>query len=233
MTGRGIGSPGGKDTRDREARQALWDRMYRDGWCKDADPGACWLEGHRALLATAKDRSAVDLGCGRGIIAKWLRGRGFSVVACDISDVALATLREADAAIETRCFDMAGDWPDDLPIPGVVVASLSLHYFSVEDTVRIFDRIHALLPSGGLLLLRVNARREAEEKHGELIAGKLDEDFYLMKDGGTRRYFTPDTLRAFLNGFTILSLSEGNFAYRGREKHFVEAVLQKPEGNAK
>ncbi|OBA86098.1 SAM-dependent methyltransferase [Mycobacteriaceae bacterium 1482268.1] len=99
---------------------------------------------------------ALDLGCGEGGDAVWLAERGWSVVAVDISDIALDRAREAAAArgvtgsIEFLQVDLSADFPDgtfDL------VSSQFLHSRVYLDRQKVLERGLAALRPGGLLVI--------------------------------------------------------------------------------
>ena len=75
------------------AQAAEWDARYSEG------DGARWSGRPNGRLvaevATRRPGLALDVGCGEGADAIWLAGRGWTVTAIDISDVALSRAREA------------------------------------------------------------------------------------------------------------------------------------------
>ena len=106
----------------------------------------------RALIPDLTGRRVLDLGCGFGWTARWMRERGAaSVLGLDLSETMLARARAdtADPAIQYRAADLEGlDLPDDAF--DFAFSALAFHY------VRDFDRLvraigRALTPGGGLV----------------------------------------------------------------------------------
>ncbi|MGU3499551.1 FAD-dependent oxidoreductase [Mycobacterium sp. C31M] len=97
---------------------------------------------------------ALDLGCGEGADAMWLAARGWSVVATDVSDVALQRATE-DAGellshIDFQHHDLEETFPDgqfDL------VSAQFLHSKLPMDRVRVLRRAAEAVTPGGTLLI--------------------------------------------------------------------------------
>jgi SAM-dependent methyltransferase len=99
---------------------------------------------------------ALDLGCGEGADACWLAGRGWTVVAVDISDTAL---RRATAAAEAQGLsdriqfvqhDLSDSFPDgtfDL------VSAQFLHSMLPFDRPRVLQQAASAIRPGGMLLI--------------------------------------------------------------------------------
>src|SRR5688572_9131274 len=72
---------------------AEWDARYSEG------EGAKWSgRPNGRLVAEVADLTpgrALDVGCGEGADAIWLAGRGWTVTAIDVSEVAIRRAREA------------------------------------------------------------------------------------------------------------------------------------------
>ncbi|MET4682946.1 class I SAM-dependent methyltransferase [Brevundimonas faecalis] len=106
----------------------------------------------RALIPDLTGRRVLDLGCGFGWAARWMREQGAtSVLGLDLSETMLARARAdtADPAIQYSLADL-----EDLDLPAdtfdFAFSALAFHY------VRDFDRLvraigRALTPGGGLV----------------------------------------------------------------------------------
>jgi cyclopropane fatty-acyl-phospholipid synthase-like methyltransferase len=116
-------------------------------------------------------RSVLDLGCGQGLLIAWLRAArrldaegawpltwaAAPTVHC-IRGVELAEreVRRALRALGTDCNVTQGDIRSaEIGHHDAVVVFDVLHYMAESCQERVLRRIHAALPSGGLLLLRV------------------------------------------------------------------------------
>lgn len=109
----------------------------------------------RAMLPMLEDKRVVDLGCGFGWAARWMREQGAaSVLGLDLSQnmVARARADTADPAIEYRIADL-----ETLELPeaafDLVYSALTFHY--VEDFPRLVGMIHKALVSGGDLVFTI------------------------------------------------------------------------------
>lgn len=109
----------------------------------------------RAMLPGMAGLRAVDLGCGFGWVARWMRENGAaSVLGIDLSRNMIERAKEttADPAIEYRIGDL-----DTLDLPAaafdVAFSSLAFHY--VADFARLVATIHRALAPGGHLVFTI------------------------------------------------------------------------------
>ena len=203
----------------------IWNQHYtlhRSGTAGDA-----WIGRHAPLLEPLRHLPCLDLGCGSGENAARLHAAGFQVLACDFSATALQTLSAIHPDIETACFDMTRPWPAHLHGFGLVLASLSTHYFTLADTRAVYRRVYRSLAPGGVFILRVNSRREFDRRDKDNIVRELAPDFFLTHHGAHKRYFAATSLAAMLGDFARIKAAEGTFLYRGHDKHYVEAIAHK------
>ena len=105
-----------------------------------------------ALLPEVEGRRVLDAGCGPGVYAEWLVGRGARVVAVDASPkmVELAG-RRLGASAEVRLADLGRplDFLDDASFD-LVISPLVLDY--VEDWGAVFAEFYRILRPGGRLV---------------------------------------------------------------------------------
>jgi SAM-dependent methyltransferase len=165
-----------------------------------------WLQRWLALAVThAGDGPVLEIGCGHGDDTAVLAGAGLKVKAFDLSRtaVAVAKLRAPSATIE--CRDVRDPFPVAPGQAGLVVASLSLHYFGWQETVAIVQRIHEVLHPGGLLLCRLNS---TEDHHfGASGHPPIEPNFFLV-DGEPKRFFDEaDVNKLFATGWRRQSLA--------------------------
>src|SRR5205823_12205174 len=104
------------------ARAAEWDGRYTER------EGAMWSGRPNGRLAAEvaglPPGRALDVGCGEGADAIWLAGRGWTVTAIDISDVAVSRAREAAQLAGAEVDWVCGDAPQT-PFPARAFDPLS------------------------------------------------------------------------------------------------------------
>jgi SAM-dependent methyltransferase len=147
------------------------------------------------------------------------------VIAFDLSEesVRRAKRRVPDARIEQR--DIREPFPHDAVGLGVVVASLSLHYFPWTQTREIASRIRDVLVPRGLLLCRLNSTED--RNFGAHGYPEIEPHYYLV-DGSPKRFFNEDAVREmFSNGWTFVSLEHFTTRKYVRAKALWEAVVQR------
>jgi SAM-dependent methyltransferase len=185
-----------------------------------------WLRRWLPLIAERVRGSAIlELGCGAGRDTAVLARAGHGVLAVDRStaSLALAKLRAPSARFVRQ------DLRTRLPVPeaatGVVVASLSLHYFPWAETVGLVGRIRNALRSKGVLLCRLNSTRDRH--FGATGHKSIDKDFFLVR-GRPKRFFDRESVdRLFAEGWRVLSREETVIDRYVLPKSVWEVVLEK------
>lgn len=164
-----------------------------------------WLNKFKCILDGSKDLPVIDLGCGFGNDTLYLSERGFRVISCDYSEEALNRLKYFIPNPDTRLFDML----DGLPFPDatatVLIADLSMHYFSSKDTSRIIGDISRVLVDGGYLICRVNSVNDVEFGAGQ---GVEIEDNYYDINGNLKRFFDKKQIDKFFKAWDIEYVEE-------------------------
>lgn len=79
-----------------------WNDRYRNREAFDDAPARLLVDAAAAL----EPGRALDLACGAGRNAAWLRGRGWEVVALDGSEEAIRLVHERGVGIDARVFDL-------------------------------------------------------------------------------------------------------------------------------
>jgi len=203
--------------------QREWNEIYRT--CGTENPTYdFWLENYRHLLRESRDLPIMDLGAGYGNDTIYLQRQGFNTVSCDYSEEALRRLRGLVDTTATVCLDML----DGLPFPPntfqVIVANLSLHYFSWHDTERVIEEIRRVLLEDGCLLCRVNSISDTE--HGAGQGTHIEENYYDV-DGKHKRFFDEKQLGKLFRGWKTLHRFEQRMIRFGKTKIFWEVVVRK------
>lgn len=133
------------------------------------DPWACTAPHFRyqrlkydtllSLLPPRPYRSALDLGCGLGVLTRDLASRAGKVLGLDLSRLAVEQARELSQSFPNVSFEQADVLAIDPSLDGrfdLVVFADTLYYISPlpdELLKRICRRVAALLVPGGVLLL--------------------------------------------------------------------------------
>lgn len=166
-----------------------------------------WL---RRWLTLIRERAGslpvLELGCGRGEDTATLVDAGHPVIAIDISQHSIAEAKARVPAAEYHCQDVRCAFPSSANELGVVVASLSLHYFAWPETRAVVDRIRDTLRSGGVLLCRLNSTNDINFGASGHI--RIAENYYSVH-GESKRFFDRQSIESlFATGWNILSVEE-------------------------
>lgn len=206
----------------------LWNGRYRARKNNPLEEGTPWISSYMAYFEEHRGAPVIDLGCGDGRNALLLADRGYSVTACDFSAEALVLCGQ-HPGIRTMCFDMTEGLPFADGSAGVVLASLSTHYFSLADTARLYKSILRVLRPGGYLLVKVNSLAEYELHDRTEAVEELAPDYHRMRDGATKRYFSVASLTEQLQSYELIAIGCGDFYYHGSWKHAIEAVARRSD----
>jgi SAM-dependent methyltransferase len=175
------------------------------------DWGASLTESVMPYFEQAKH--ILDLGCGQGHDSIRLARAGFQVTGVDVSENAIRLARERAEVehlnIDFRQMDISLGLGFVDSSFEVVLANLSLHYFSLERTTFVLQEIKRILEPEGVLCLHVNSREEGEKRRAQgSIISELEPGFFLEQGGVTRRYFGQVDLESLLENWEILNLEK-------------------------
>lgn len=190
-----------------------------------------WLERWLPLLIErAGEDPVLELGCAAGRDSATLVDAGLRVVAIELSSEAVERAR---ARVPVGAQFHCRDFRDPFPLPdgatvGVVLASLSLHYFEWDQTLELAHRIHRVLRPDGLLLCRLNSvnDRHYGGRGPSSVTGRDEDSFYIF-DGIPKRFFDRDAVeRLFADGWRMRHLEEVMIDRYEHPKVAWEAVLE-------
>ncbi len=164
-----------------------------------------WLADYEAEIEKC-ETAIVDLGCGLGNNTYFLIGKGKEVLACDYSEVAIETLQKDVPQVKTKLFDMAQKFPIENNYTDIVIADLSLHYFTEEVTKKVIVEIKRILKPNGVLLFRVNS---IHDDNYMLKQNTLDKDFFWEEtQQKSKRVFQEKNIREFFADWKIEKVKE-------------------------
>ena len=177
-----------------------------------------WLEKWMDLL---REKSAggllLELGCGSGWDTAELVSAGVNVIAADIARHKLPECAQAAPGVGILQLNLADPLPFSNHSMAVIIASLSLHYFSWENTMLIETELRRCIQSGGILLARFNSTHDFH--HGAASTEEIEPGFYQV-GVRTKRFFDEASVKKFLHGWQIQFLEE-NVIQRYRNRKYV------------
>ncbi|SFQ30628.1 class I SAM-dependent methyltransferase [Variovorax sp. 770b2] len=196
-----------------------------------AEGGDRWLERWLPLLVErAAAGPVLELGCAEGRDTATLVDAGLQVVAIELSPEAVERAR---ARVPVGAQFHCQDFRDAFPLPegatvGVVLASLSLHYFEWEATLALVRRIHRVLRPDGVLLCRLNSVNDLHYGgRGPSSATGRDEDCFYLFDGFPKRFFDRAAVeRLFAGGWHVRHLEEVTIDRYAHPKVAWETLLE-------
>ena len=183
-----------------------------------------WLQQFEPVIQQCRT-PIIDLGCGSGNDTKYLIERGKRVIACDYSHQAVEQIRRNFPEVEqAMCFDMTGGLPFDDQFTDLIIADLSLHYFTENTTKFVLREIRRVLTPKGVLLLRVNALNDIH--YGAGCGAEIEPHYYLTPDGRRKRFFDSDDIRRIFDEWNFLHLSQDQITRYGPPKELWTAMCR-------
>lgn len=187
----------------------VWNKLHKDFSINNKPKYDDWLDEFKDIIDNVSSE-IIDLGCGvTGNNTLYLLEKGKRVLSCDFAEEALKVVDQIEGS-KTLLFDMLDKFPFEDNYTDLIIADLSLHYFSDKDTKRIIKEIKRVLKPNGYLFFRVNSINSTEYK--EIISkGILEkEKHFFFYNNMDKRFFDDVDIRSYFNGFKIILLREEN-----------------------
>jgi ubiquinone/menaquinone biosynthesis C-methylase UbiE len=185
-----------------------------------------WLDKYHDFLDKSKDIPIIDLGCGFGNDTLYLTERGYQVISCDYSIEALNRLKFFIEKPNIRQFNMVDGLPFDDNTVSVLIADLSIHYFSWENTKKIINEISRVLMYEGYFICRVNSTKDSN--HGAGQGDEIEENF-INFNGKLKRFFDRKQLLLLFDGWKIINICEYELNRTKKPKIVWEIAIKKYE----
>ena len=166
----------------------------------------------------------LDLGCGIGQYSEYFSGKGFDVIAGDISPRALEFLSRKNPDIKTATLDMTEPLPFDDNSFDVVFANLSIHFFSQKDTEALISEVKRILKKGGLFIGSCNSSKAY--KYIENSSTVIEPGFYMEDCGRSVRLFDEAQFEFFFSDFEEIMLEEINTTRFNKSKCMWEFIYR-------
>lgn len=184
-----------------------------------------WLDEFDGIIS-ACSKPVLDLGCGFGNDTLALMQKGKQVIACDQSEKALRNLRKNIPDVyETKRVNMLDGLPFADDAFEIVIADLSLHYFTKADTLRILGEIRRVLVQGGHLFVRVNSVNDVNYGAGQ--GDEIEHHLYLNENGCLKRFFDEADIREMFSAFEIVFLREERMTRYAADKYLYRVCAKK------
>ncbi len=161
-----------------------WNKEHKK-WINNEIKMDDWLDKYQDLIKNTKSK-ILDLGCGLGNDSLYLKELNKEVIAVDYSKEALDFVSSHIQGIETLELDISKPLPFKNNEFELIIADLSLHYFSKDTTIKIMKEIKRILKGGGILLARVNSIDDIN--FGSKEGVKIENNYYFV-NGYNKRFF--------------------------------------------
>lgn len=204
-----------------------WDNYYNQYFNNKVNIDN-WLDKYQKIIDNSTE-PIIDLGCGKGNNTSYLLNRNKQVIACDYSDIALKYINTylTSTNLRTMQFDLSLKMPFNNSIADLIIADLSLHYFSKQTTINILNEIKRILKNNGYLLFRVNSTNDFN--NGANSGIKLENNFFYT-NGYNKRFFSEEDIYYFFKKFDIIDLNEEVMNRYEKPKTLWKCLVKNKEG---
>lgn len=139
--------------------------------------------------------TAIEIGCGPGEIANYLKMKGLDIIGLDISSKMIEVAKKINPFIDFRIGDVFDLKYNDDSIAGIVAPYLIVN-FKLDDISKVFSEIYRVLIDKGQLLISFHSGGQELEIN----------DFFVKGNTIPFTYFDSDTIRDRLvnSGFKII-----------------------------
>lgn len=176
-----------------------------------------------------KSGKLLELGAGQGQDTRFFAKNNYNVIASDFSDEALLknkekALKENLKNIELKVIDLNTDFEIEEESYDIIYSHLALHYFTKEQTHKIFTKLHQALKKNGILAIILNSKHDEEfsSDNKKLI----EEDFFEFNNGMKKRFFSVGSLSEFIHKFNIVLLDDSGESHKN-DKNLVRFIGRK------
>ena len=212
---------------DMEESKRYWNEKYWVRHMRDDDLDNiedAWVDKYDEMISQ-KSGNLLDLGCGVGQYSKYFADKGFSVTSADISERALAYLKEKYNDIDTVRVDMTQPLPFADKSFDVVFANLSIHFFSENDTASLLSEIKRILKDDGIFVGSCNSSKAY--KYIADSSTVLEDGFYREDGGRTVRLFDKAQFDRFFADWNKIVLTETETVRFNKSKIMWEFIYKK------
>lgn len=182
-----------------------------------------WLDNYKSALDECRTK-VLDLGCGAGNDTLYLINKGFKVLSCDYSQVALDKINQDIEGAETLLMDISQQFPFENGSFDLIIADLSLHYFDESTTFAIMQEIRRVLTTKGKLIARVNSIEDIN--YGAQQGVKIEDNFYFV-GGYNKRFFTIDDANKFFSCIGSIEIKETDMMRYSKPKKVIEICAER------
>ena len=189
----------------RELSKENWDAAYADGKYKNEAPIPFVQDIVGAVQAAGLEQGrGLYPGCGNGRNFIALADAGLRLTGLDISEVAVAQLRDRQPGADVRVGDFL-DLATEEPYDYLLSIQLFQHCTAHGNMRAFFDKTHKLLRPGGLFALRVNSIHTTIVERHKIIEQQPSGSFTVQYESGPKtgqaiHFYSAEELRDLTAG---------------------------------
>jgi len=181
-----------------------WDSLYQERGVVQKEPSPRASDAV-SFFRAAKIERILDLGCGTGRHAAYLRRNGFEVCGCDSSEAALRISKGTLPEVELQVCDICSLPYKDRSINGIFCHAVIQHG-TLATIKRTIGEIHRVLQRAGALFLTVPSTEHPEYLTGREIEPGTKININAIDGDMPHHYFTESEMRDLFGRFVMVRL---------------------------
>ena len=199
-----------------DSQRENWNEYYSENIRQTADQ---WLSQYSGFFESGG--KILDLGCGNGSNMPFLLNLNAEICAVDYSDVAIEHVKNR-WGINAFVHDIRKQLPFDANSFNLILADLSLHYFSFLETIRIIDDLYRVTKDKGILIARVNSANDIN--HGSGTGTEVERNFFDL-NGRLKRFFDKEMVYDLFNNNFVISKAIENKTNKYRDEKILWEIV--------
>lgn len=206
-------------------QQSHWNNIHQVGGLRASSEKVSGL-ATEALEYIKPNGDLLELGCGAGNDAVFLAQNGQRVVATDFAQATVDENKKIHTEtdnLEFRVLDIkALDTLEDSSFD-TIYARLSLHYFTDEETRKIFETIYRKLRPNGKIIFICKSTEDPLYGQGE----QIEQDMFNL-NGHIRHFFSEGYVKSLLgNSFKELKIESVKEDLYGHPSAYIKVIAER------
>ena len=153
-----------------------------------------------------RDKNVLEIGSGLGEDTRCLLNITKAISSLDVDEKRIQKLRVDLPSVDFHCIDIRSELPFPSNSIDTVLASLSLHYFTIEETKKILVELKRVLKNNSKMIIRLNSINDTN--YGAEGYPEIEHHLFIV-NGQLKRFFNKEDIHLiFRDGWELEGIIE-------------------------